>query len=167
MEDYFAHSQKIRKDIETSPSLIDTLKKHFSKNEEAELISRGSQHSIYRIGQLENGLWVAFRHNHHAGKKRITTNGTLSVYESYAQKAEEYSKEGKRVSEFCVGIENRGDIGLLVEDFTEGRKRKLEIANLDELFADNPRELIYIDIDDDYADLDYFKYMNKENRIVL
>ncbi|MBI2138461.1 hypothetical protein HYU13_02645 [Candidatus Woesearchaeota archaeon] len=178
---YFEKSQEVRIEIESSPELMRILENHYSGKETAQNISDGQHHIIYRIGQLSGGLWVAMRHNLYAGKDGITSKGVLSQYETYATDAEDYSSKGKRVTQFCVGVAKtedrietprgfvglRGDVALLVEDFTMGGTRELEVSPSDEVWANNPRELIYVDIGSAFRELSDFQYMAEKNMILL
>ncbi|MBT4165743.1 hypothetical protein HOE04_01755 [archaeon] len=180
-KNYFDRSQEVRREIESSPRIMEILKNHLTGIKKSKFISGGMHHRIYRIGCLESGLGIAMRHNLSAGSRGIITKGILSGYESYAIDAENYEFEGKRVSQFCVGVANIkneirnpsgfqgyiGNAGLLVEDFTNGGTRELEISTADELWASNPRELIHVDLGSDFADLDDFQYMADSNMILL
>ena len=181
MTEYFEKSQEVRKEIESSPELMRTLENHLSGKEKAQHISRGKHHTIYRLGQLTSGLWVAMRHNLYAGRDGITAREILSEYETYATDAEKYSSESKRVTQFCVGVAKSdgriesqrgfvglsGDVALLVEDFTRGGTRELEVTLSDEVWANNPRELIYVDIRSAFRELRDFQYMAEPNMILL
>mgnify|MGYP001570906098 CR=1 FL=1 len=65
MNKYFNFSQNVRKKIETNPNLMSLLVRHFETPEEnlscLKIIGRGSMNTIYRVGQLDDGLWIALR----------------------------------------------------------------------------------------------------------
>ena len=153
MQDYLAYSQQIREEILTRGDLLGKIKEHWqgqTRPDTLELIDTGSKNKIYGVGRLESGLWVALREPIRADEH------TDFRLENYCHTAEQYQAKGKRVSRFCVAIQDsHPHLALLVEDLTEGGRRvlisdggALESAH----FQDNPAEKVFVDLDfDTYA----------------
>ncbi|MBR9704713.1 hypothetical protein GOV12_04830 [Candidatus Pacearchaeota archaeon] len=167
MMDYLKYSQEVRKEIIASGELLQSLKNHLSGEDKLELISSGRNNRIYRVGRLENGLFVALRHHIYAGFNGRTTETPMGAYESYCQNAERLEYECKRVSIFCIGVKHKGNVGLLVEDFTRGGEREIEVSNTDVLWVSNPLEEIHIDIEDHCGFFGDYMFMNDDNMIDL
>lgn len=181
MPDYFEHSQEVRKQIEASSKLMTILRNHFTGKKSAEQMSGGQNNNIYRIGQLDSRLWLAMRRNILAGREGITSIEVLAGYETYANNAEYHLSHNERATQFCVGVAKikerirgprgfsgfLGDVALLVEDFTEGGAREFEPSPADFLWINNPRELIYTDLDNVRQYITDFKYTAEQNMILL
>ncbi len=64
MADYLSYSQNVRGQILKRKDLLDKVRRRWSMNRdlpEPEFIKGGTSNMIFRLGQLESGLWVAFR----------------------------------------------------------------------------------------------------------
>jgi hypothetical protein len=128
MGKYFDYSQQIKKEIEGRVDLTQKLREHFSGKTPLEYIGGGSSNDIYSLGRLESGIYVALRESK-VVKEVGLVEEFLQVYEGYCQYAEQLSSTmniGKVVS-FCVGasIGRDGRAGILLEDFSEGKKKTL------------------------------------------
>ncbi|MEK6825732.1 MAG: hypothetical protein AABY00_03020 [Nanoarchaeota archaeon] len=165
---YLAQSQLIRQKLLLQTHLIQDLQRHI-EHLFLEKIGEGSHNKIYRLGQLENGLWIAVRE--HAD---IRTKGFDEViikrHESYAQSADIIFQLGRRVSKFCIGV-LRPDkyAAILVEDFSEGGKRKIMCSSDGDLsgwFTDT-NEDVWIDLDDENPKNIQIEYMTPKNCILL
>ena len=148
MTDYLAYSQQVREQILARQDLLDKVRRRWLINRnlpEPDFIAGGTSNMMFRLGQLESGLWVAFREPLHLEED------AFYKFENYCQTAEEYQNEGKKVPKFAIGIQDSSPhLGLLVEDLTEGGKRKLLSGGSAEEwghFEDNPHEKVYFDLD--------------------
>lgn len=161
--DYFIFSQQIRREIEDNSGLMEIIRNHMSGDESAPYIDEGRNNRVYRIGQLDSGLWIALREpkndaqdfQNDAQDFRFRYGGNdlllyaLVQYESFAQTAEAMTSKGKRVSRFSVGVVMHNTAAaLLVEDLTEGEVRSIRphwILNWGRF--EDTREKVYFDID--------------------
>jgi hypothetical protein len=165
MSEYFDISQQIRSEIESNKGLTDKLNRHMSRVEFAEFIGEGTANAHYRMGRLESGLWLAARQRKCQYYLRASDT-LLSIHESYAETAEEYWEEGKLVSKFCVAAFKENNAVLLVEDLTEGGKRKI-YHNQDEQFGyyEGTEEVVWLDLESNFANYNEFKFMNRKYSI--
>ena len=165
MGDYFAFSQEVRREIEENNDLSARLDKHMAEIEKAEFIGQGKSNNHYRLGRLESGLWIAIREVRTPFYYR-TLPSFLSRHESYAQKAEDYSRDGKRVTRFCVGAFKGKNAVLLIEDLTGGGAHSLHHDN-DNEFGYLEGQKVYIDLESDEVEFEEFRFMNKDVSINL
>lgn len=167
MSQYFEYSQKIRKEIEGNKIIMNKIEDYIHGKENLEFIGSGTINSHYRVGELESGLWVAIRDlkfENHLKKAR----NLLSIPESYALTAEKYFLEGKKVSKFSIGAFSSDNIILLIEDLTNGGKRKIkhDQSEIFGFYQDNNEE-VYLDLEQSFPFYEKFLYMNKENSIIF
>lgn len=169
MNDYFESSQQVRREIERSP-LLEIIRNHIVGDKKAPILDSGTSNSIYRIGQLESGLWVALRertdgHRDMGNSRKMLLSLRL---ESYARRAEALYEQGKKVTRFCVGVSSGDAAALLLEDLTEGGKRKLRKAFIDQeytFYDDDPATKVYVDLDNDVEEYDQDRYMSTDAMI--
>jgi len=176
MEDYFARSQRVRREIEKNPTLIEQLRKHMYEENFLEFIAQGTMNSHYRVGRLESGVWVCLRQRGANGCEfpihLMQTQIVLGIYESYAQNAEKYNKANKKVSSFLIGIlTQNGNSGILIEDLTHGGTRRIissrVYGTITGKYEDDNSE-VYLDLDNkDPIPTNKFKYMAREHCVIL
>ena len=166
MSEYFAFSQRVKEKIMADAAMMDVIRKHMD-GKYAPFIDGGTSNNHYRIGRLESGLWVAIRQR--LDSEKIGTSQTcLSLYESYCRTAEDLATSRKRVTRFCIGVVKPPNAALLIEDLTEGGKRRfIESDNpIAGRFEDNTDGEVYLDLDYD-EDIRNFIYFNTQARINL
>jgi hypothetical protein len=171
--EYFSYSQEVKKKILGCSEMIRAIGRALGcgRGELPELIEAGESNKVYRLGELEAGLWVALRV---PIPDKLAQDLVFDRYEFFCQKAEEEKLSGEeyRVPKFCVGVTGGFDesIGILMEDFTEGGRRSLICGNgfVDAEFADNPKEKVRLDFDNLYDRAPPIKrYFKKGNVIQL
>ncbi len=112
---YFARSQAVKAELESTPRLVDAIRAHFQEPC-LEKMGEGKAHKMYRVGQLDSGLWVALRENMHFTRQADHRSLLAYKYNRFCLEAEKYPD----TPAFCVG----GLVGnlpfLLVEDVSEG-----------------------------------------------
>ena len=59
---YFTRSQQVKAELERTPRLLDAIREHF-RERCLEEMGEGRGNNMYRVGQLDSGLWVALREN--------------------------------------------------------------------------------------------------------
>jgi hypothetical protein len=129
MTHLYRFSQELKPRIELSSVLMGALHNHSSLHpydSPLKKIGAGSRHMHFRLGQTESGLWLALRENiqfEDSPMQKI-------IAENYARQMELYSQEGKRTSQFCIGVKvsshNLEELSdryfLILEDFTQNDK---------------------------------------------
>ena len=136
-----------------------------------EFIGSGENNRMFRVGQLESGLWVAFRTP--VENPELAPDLILDRYEFFCQEAERYHNVGERVPRFCVGVQgpDESNIGIFLEDLTAGGTRKLLLSSYGDCighFEDDPKTEVLFDIDNLYCGPPpQLKYFRPEFRIDL
>jgi len=164
---YFLNCQKWKEHILADARIMQTLSEHVRKGKRLEHISEGNQNQIFRVGQLSSDIWVAVR-------ERMGNTWDPDVrpipncYEEYIERAVSLADRGYRVPSFCIGLLGKRYTGLLVEDITQGGKRKINSGVGDETvtFADTDEE-VFLDLDNDVIHRDEFFYMDDRHCIVI
>ena len=167
MTQYFDFSQQLKKEIEEHEAFMQIIDRHMS-GDHAEWLNGGNMNTIFRVGQIESGLWLAIRQQRGAEDYGISRD-CMNLYETYARKAEEYSKRGRLVVKFCVGVVKELSTALLVEDLTNGGTRILEPPMWGEEygFYHGSKERVYVDLDNEKQTFAEFKYMHQNNMIKI
>jgi len=172
MHDYFAYSQSVRRELEGRADLTAIAKRRLEidigRDKEPEIIGSGDSNIVYRIGRLDSGLWVALRAR--LFPHEMAQDLVQDRYEFFCQRAEAYHNQGRRPPSFCVGVVGRheSEIGILLEDFTEGGKRMLicDPCSVEGHLDGNDGECIEVDLDNLYGlPIPAPKYFAPGNRI--
>ncbi|MBR9704919.1 hypothetical protein GOV12_05895 [Candidatus Pacearchaeota archaeon] len=168
MKDYFTHSQKIRREIENSPDLMSRLSGHMSDEAILQSIGDGSKNKHFSLGRLDSGLYVALRQFICKPYHR-NTSPVKSWYESYAQNAEKYCMQGRKVSDFCIGAMKEMNAVLLIEDFTRGGTLKIKKPHTDSDFGFLEDGIqVFLDIEaKGFPSYKKFKYLDENASIVF
>ena len=137
---YFERSQGVRQELLSEDGLLTQAKRAF--NSEYEEFGAGKNASLFRIGTLPSGLYVAIR----------VPRGwnSLSLLEDYCQNAEMLDSEGKEVPKFCVGVLYGERAGIFTEDLTKGDTQSFEHCPDEEFVwvgSGKHRRKVYVDID--------------------
>ncbi len=192
LEDYFQFSQAVKKEIENNQCMVSNLIGHFGNIKPLTGIGREIYHAIYRVGQLESGLWVALRKNievENLFEEHTCFNFLgIYIYEDYCLNAESRAQMNEVVPRFCIGGSYKGKPFLLTEDMEEGGKcplryesKGVDLINVRE--KEGVKERISFDFgmhsDSDVDketlekllsgkfDINLFKYFNPKNRLDL
>jgi len=133
----------------------------------ADRIGSGTMNSVFRMGQLESGIWVALREMRNS-MWYGHAEPYIHAYESYCGLAEHYAREECRVPEFCIGVSSGEATALLVEDLTAGGEREIHLPSKSiwGTFQDTG-ERVYIDLDHYNTRPEEIRFMSEEARINL
>ncbi len=149
MTSYFENSQSIKKEIESRLDLKNKIT--MCLDDKIEPFSFGGTVNLYRIGKLKSGLYIAlrrFRPEMVEGRNDLNTK--KKGMEIYCQNAERLKNEGEEVPQFCVGVVNGNDAGILTEDLTLGGKFDFDhFPDMDFGFVvdGTNRRKVWVDID--------------------
>lgn len=152
METFIEYSQRLKKEIQNSPEIIDSIRACFSRYENP--FSKGTDNEIYRLGRTGSGVYLVLR------KRRFSmdTENEIERFEIYCQNAETLSNSKAKnlfnhrpiSPSFCIGVISQSkEVGIITEDMSEGGKyemtndmadyyseRKLNGEVVDEVFVD-------------------------------
>lgn len=170
---YLKYSQRVRREIESIPELLDNVKRAFAG--QAEPFTSGGSVNLYRLGRTPSGLWTAlraYRKDISEGRKDREQQARLMEY--YCQNAEELDGEGESVPVFCIGAVCGNSAGIITEDLTANAQYQVEHHPDDDhgfVIHGNQRRKVFIDIDGVFRRKFGFgietKYFSPKNVLVL
>lgn len=171
---YLEYSQQVKREVEANPIFIRRVQGFFS-GRELELIGSGDSHSVYRLGELSSGIWVAVRVN----TQNIPPEWKQTYLEYWCREAGRLYEEGKKVPEFGIAVSyhgatgncsERGNCALLVQDLTEGGKKGIVPVRWEKhgIDAETGEQVFYdlhpfgdVDYNDLYKNPVFFKKSNR------
>ncbi|MBS3151928.1 hypothetical protein J4230_00805 [Candidatus Woesearchaeota archaeon] len=174
MIDYFQESQMVKAKIVLQSEIIYNANEALSGR--LEEFSFGGTVNLYRIGKLESGLYIALRKFRPEMPEGISNlDNKVKKMEAYCQNAGKLRSKNEGVPNFCVGIVNEIDVGILTEDLIANGGFEFD-HNPDNEFGfviqGNNRRKVWVDIDHLFGDRKYnrnpeIKYFTEGARINL
>jgi hypothetical protein len=147
----FIDSKIIRSEIESS-DLIDRIYDYVKNPDSLDYLGSGTANKHYRLGQTQEGLWLATRELTLA----VFGDNQRAIVEDYCENLNYKRTElGLRISKTCLPVRtphpssNPGlaKYFLIVEDFTRGGTSDFKPAPLGEMCGTLDGEDIYYDFD--------------------